>query len=467
MSQKNMGRLAQDMKRELIAIIGRLKDPRLEGGLLTVTRLDVTPDLDVAKVYVSVMGREDGPKPAIEALNRAAGHVRTEVSKKMHIRKAPASIVCGGRRCRLCSPHQRAAPHAECERRRGGLPARRDRGINPALRKGWNHQMTEQLNVQQMAERLCAADNILILCHKNPDGDTIGCGSALCHALKALGKTAAVLCSDAVPSRYSFTAPVPFRGEFEPKTVVAVDVASVQLFGENNGMPQYTRHIDLCIDHHTGNSGYADFTLLDGNAAAAAELLYEVISEMGVEITPLIANFLYTGLATDTGCFRFSSTTANTHIVAAKLILAGAQVEELNTLLFDTKPRERMEAERIARNHLEYHLEGRCALMYLTRDEIEQSGVDPADLEELTSLPISIEGVKVGLLLRQQPGGSYRISVRAAKGVDACAIARRLGGGGHTRAAGCELLGNLDNAKSAILAEVEAELDRPETQEES
>ena len=90
MSQKNMGRLAQDMKREVIAIIGRLKDPRLEGGLLTVTRLDVTPDLDVAKVYV--MGREDGPKPAIEALNRAAGHVRTEVSKKMHIRKAPRFI---------------------------------------------------------------------------------------------------------------------------------------------------------------------------------------------------------------------------------------------------------------------------------------------------------------------------------------------------------------------------------------
>ena len=118
MSQKNMGRLAQDMKRELIAIIGRLKDPRLEGGLLTVTRLDVTPDLDVAKVYVSVMGREDGPKPAIEALNRAAGHVRTEVSKKMHIRKGTPLHLCGGRRCRLCSPHQRAAPHAECERRR-------------------------------------------------------------------------------------------------------------------------------------------------------------------------------------------------------------------------------------------------------------------------------------------------------------------------------------------------------------
>lgn len=327
--------------------------------------------------------------------------------------------------------------------------------------------MTEQLNVQQMAQRLRAADNILILCHKNPDGDTIGCGSALYYALKTMEKNAAVLCSDAIPSRYAFTNPRLFKGEFEPEMIVAVDVASMQLFGEGNSMAHFSRHVDLCIDHHAGNTGYADFTLLDGHAAAAAELLYEVIVAMEVTLTPHIANCLYTGLATDTGCFKFSSTSANTHLVAAKLIEAGCNVEALNTLLFDTKPRARMEAERIARNHLEYYLDGRCALIYLTRDEIEQSKVDPADLEELTSLPISIEGVKVGLTLRQQPGGSYRISVRTAKGVDACAIARRLGGGGHNRAAGCELLGNLDNAKSAILAEVETELDAGQNQEEA
>ena len=191
--------------------------------------------------------------------------------------------------------------------------------------------MTEQLNVQQMAQRLMTADNILILCHKNPDGDTIGCGSALYCALKALDKNVAVLCSDAIPNRYAFTNAHMFKGEFEPQTVVAVDVASVQLFGENNGMTQFSRHVDLCIDHHAGNSGYADFTLLNGSAAAAAELLYEVINAMGVAITPHIADCLYTGLATDTGCFRFSSTTANTHIVAAKLIEAGCHVEELNT----------------------------------------------------------------------------------------------------------------------------------------
>ena len=206
--------------------------------------------------------------------------------------------------------------------------------------------MTEQLNVQQMAQRLLAADNILILCHKNPDGDTIGCSSALYYALKALEKTTAVLCSDTVPSRYAFTNPRLFKGEFEPRTVIAVDVAGLQLFGENNGVPQFARHVDLCIDHHAGNNGYADFTLLDAGAAAAAELLYQVIVEMGVPISPHIADCLYTGIATDTGCFKFSSTTANTHTVAAKLIEAGCHVEELNTLLFDTKPRARMEADK-------------------------------------------------------------------------------------------------------------------------
>lgn len=90
---KNQGRLAQDMKREVIGIIGQMKDPRLEGGLLTVTRLDVTPDLDVAKVYISVMGKpEGGTAEAVKALNRASGHVRTEISRRMHIRKAPRFV---------------------------------------------------------------------------------------------------------------------------------------------------------------------------------------------------------------------------------------------------------------------------------------------------------------------------------------------------------------------------------------
>ena len=322
--------------------------------------------------------------------------------------------------------------------------------------------MTQSMHVEQAAARLLEAGQVLILCHKNPDGDTIGCGAALCHVLNGMGRQAAVLCADPVPPRLSFTRPRLFRGEFVPDLVVAVDVAGVALLGDAGLMPAYSRHVDLCIDHHAGNGGYADCTLLDASAAAAAELLWEVLQAMGAEITPLVADCLYTGLATDTGCFRFANTTARTHRVAAGLIEAGARVEELNTILFATRSRGQMEAERIARSHLTYELEGRCAVIWLDRDETAASGADPADLDELTALPIGIEGVQVGLTFRQLPGGSWRVSIRTAKGVDACAIARRLGGGGHLRAAGCELLGTLDNARQAVLAEARAVLDAGE-----
>jgi phosphoesterase RecJ-like protein len=320
--------------------------------------------------------------------------------------------------------------------------------------------MTEPLSVEQMAERLKQADCILILCHKNPDGDTIGCGAALYHALRALKKTTAVLCSDPVPLNFSFMGIKLYDGSFQPAAVVAVDVASLQLFGDKNNVPELAHHVDFCIDHHAGNGCYADYTLLDAGAAATAELLTPVIEAMGVSLSPQIADCLYTGLSTDTGCFKFSSTTAQTHRIAARLIEAGARLDELNRILFDTVPKERMAAEQMALDHLEYHLDERCALIYLTREEIAQSKVDPADLEDLTSLPLRIAGVQVGLTLRQQPSGSYRISIRTVEGVDACAIAQRLGGGGHNRAAGCELEGNLENTKNAILAEVETELSR-------
>ena len=322
--------------------------------------------------------------------------------------------------------------------------------------------MTQSMHVEQAAARLLEAGQVLILCHKNPDGDTIGCGAALCHVLNGMGRQAAMLCADPIPPRLSFTRPRLFRGEFVPDLVVAVDVAGVALLGDAGLMPAYSRHVDLCIDHHAGNGGYADCTLLDASAAAAAELLWEVLQAMGAEITPLVADCLYTGLATDTGCFRFANTTARTHRVAAGLIEAGARVEELNTILFATRSRGQMEAERIARSHLTYELEGRCAVIWLDRDETAASGADPADLDELTALPIGIEGVQVGLTFRQLPGGSWRVSIRTAKGVDACAIARRLGGGGHLRAAGCELLGTLDNARQAVLAEARAVLDAGE-----
>lgn len=320
--------------------------------------------------------------------------------------------------------------------------------------------MTQSVDHETVVSRLLDADEILILCHKNPDGDTTGSGAALCLALRRLGKTAAVLCSDPIPAMYAFLPIHVFDGSFTPRFVVAVDVAGIQLFGDRNNMAQYAAHVDLCIDHHGSNSGYAYETLLDDHAAATAELLTTLIPELGVEITPDIAACLYTGIATDTGCFRFTNTTAATHRAAATLIEAGADVENLNERLFECRSHARMAAERMALESLEFYYDNRCALICLTWDQIQAAGVAGAELEDLTSLPRSIEGVEVGLTLRQQKDGSYKISVRTGHDTNACNIARRLGGGGHPRAAGCEISGNLDNAKQAILDEVKKELDR-------
>ena len=252
-----------------------------------------------------------------------------------------------------------------------------------------------------------------------------------------------------------------YDGSYEPSFVVAVDVASIQLFGENNNVQEYVKRANLCIDHHGSNSGYAYATLLEPQAAAVCEILTDLIPDnLGVPLTPEIANCLYTGVATDTGCFRFTSTTAKTHLAVARLMEAGADAGRLNEILFECRSHSRIEAEREALESLEYYFDDRCAMICLTRDQIVQTGVANAELEDLTSLPRSIEGVEVGLTLRQQPDGSFKISVRTSRDVDACSIARRLGGGGHNRAAGCEISGNLDNAKRAILQEVQKELAR-------
>ena len=126
--------------------------------------------------------------------------------------------------------------------------------------------------------------------------------------------------------------------------------------------------------------------------------------------------------------------------------------------MFESKSRSRLEIERIALESLEYHFDGACAIISLTKEQIERTGVEPLDLEGITSLPRMIEGVRVGITLRQQPTGSYKVSVRTEVGVDAAQICAHLGGGGHKQAAGCEILGSMENAKAALLSEVERAL---------
>ncbi len=325
--------------------------------------------------------------------------------------------------------------------------------------------MSERIDVHETVSRLLRADDILIISHKNPDGDTLGSAGGLFWALKALGKTTAVFCSDPIHERYNYMELELFRNQFKPMFIVSVDIAGVQLFGE--AAAQYTEIVDLCIDHHGSNTGFADAMLLDDSAAATAEIIYDVVTGLGVNIDERIANCLYTGVSTDTGCFRFANTTARTHAVSAKLIEHGADILMLNELLFENKSKQRIAVEQLALSTLEYHFNDECALICLTKDQIAKTGAIDADLEGITSLPRSIEGVVVGITMRQQPSGSFKISVRTKVGMNATEVCRALGGGGHKQAAGCEIIGGLEYAKAAILAETERVLMKLKQEEQA
>ena len=159
-------------------------------------------------------------------------------------------------------------------------------------------------DLERAAALLKSWDKILVLSHRSPDGDTLGCASALCRALASLGKSVQFRCADAVPEKFGYL----FRGiafaEFEPERIVTVDVADKALLG---ALEPLGERADLAIDHHATHRPFAREAWVEGGAAAACQMIWKLIPALGAEITPAIADCLYTGVATDTGCFRYAN----------------------------------------------------------------------------------------------------------------------------------------------------------------
>lgn len=227
--------------------------------------------------------------------------------------------------------------------------------------------MKENLPVSRAAEILMQRDNITLLCHRRPDGDTVGSAFALYYALQMLGKEVRVLCADPLPEMYRYLYPDYTPGrvlEWPVEYVVAVDVATADLLG---GLEEkYGTMVDLCIDHHPSNTDYAALTCLWAGAAACAEPAAAIIKAIGLPIAGRIAECLYTGLATDTGGFRFSNTTAATMRLAAEIMESGVDTARLNTCIFESVSKAKMLAEARMMSALQFYENDRIAVMPVT-----------------------------------------------------------------------------------------------------
>jgi len=324
----------------------------------------------------------------------------------------------------------------------------------------------KRIDLQQAAQMLREAPAACVFAHAHPDGDTLGCAFALAQTLRAVGKDVCVLCEDPMPAMFDY-----MRGGIDyimpgdpcPRSLdcallVAVDIAVAQLLGKTFEA-QFGGRIGLCIDHHPSNSFFAAETLLDTAAASAAEIINDVIDVMGVPMTAQIAACLYAGISTDTGGFRYASATARSHRCAARYIDLGVDTAPLNRAFFETQSRAYLEMERMAFAGLRYYCGGRVALVAVTQEMFRKSGSNEEEYVQLVARIRQIEGVQVGVAIRERPDGTHKVSLRSHAPVNAAAIAARMGGGGHVRAAACTSELPLEETIAAVVGYVEEALD--------
>lgn len=295
-----------------------------------------------------------------------------------------------------------------------------------------------KIDLEFAKKLLLERDNFNIFLHASPDGDTVGSGFALCTALRRLGKKANVLCSDEIPKSYSFITDGYVSWDFEPETLVSVDVADAKLLGKHE---QKGSEILLSVDHHGLNREFAKYTFVDASAAANCENILKLLKAINVEIDSYIAACIYTGISTDTGCFKYSNTSPESHIMAAEMMGYGIDFSEINRIMFDTKTRGRMKIEGRLMEQMKFFFDGKAAFIAVTEQMKKEAGVSDDDLEGITSMPRKVEGVLVGVTFREKENGVFKISVRTHAPVDAAEICRKFGGGGHNRAAGCAVEG--------------------------
>ncbi|SHJ67319.1 phosphoesterase RecJ domain-containing protein [Caminicella sporogenes DSM 14501] len=300
--------------------------------------------------------------------------------------------------------------------------------------------------------------NIIILPHILPDGDTIGSSIALFYALKKLEKRVYIILNDKLPSNLKFlnaNSKIITTEDFEklsikPDLIITVDSSDTDRLGDRAYL------LDLCsevlnIDHHSTNTNYGKYNLVNSKAAACGEIIYELLKKLKIYIDKNIATALYVALSTDTGSFKYSNTTPLTLRIAADLIEKGIDFSFINTELYQNKPINKIKLLSDVLNSLELHFDGKLAVIYVTNDMLKKNKIDISDTDGIIEYARDIEGVNIAVLLKEFSDNTIKVSLRSKYDFDVSIIAKKFGGGGHKKAAGCTIYDTIDNAKNILL----------------
>ena len=295
--------------------------------------------------------------------------------------------------------------------------------------------------------------SFLIVTHKNPDGDAIGSSFALYNVLRELGKTVYL----EIPTKPSYI--YDFLDDYNiveitsnsknVEVVIALDSAELHRCGLEKDYIKDKLLIN--IDHHKTNPGYGDINLIEPDAAAVGCIIYDILKTNKLPITKKTAEYLYLSILTDTGSFRYSSTTSKTFKVASELLEKGVEPWYIASNVYEREKPETYKLLSLTLNTLELHLEGKLALLYTTQEMFKKTNTTADNTESFVNFARSIRGVEVGVFLREDEPDVFKISIRSRGLVDVSEVATKFEGGGHKNAAGGTVRAPLEEAKQKIL----------------
>ncbi len=312
---------------------------------------------------------------------------------------------------------------------------------------------------------------VLLLTHERPDGDALGCLVSLYRMLQACGKKPTAWCFDPPPPRYSkllesadIRAPQDIHWHEELARydgVIIADTCSLQQLSPAADALRASKVPVLAIDHHVTRDDIADCCLIDESASSASLLVLEWAEAMDWRIDAETAAALFTGIATDTGWFRFSNTDSRTLAAAGRLVDLGVQLDELYQAYYlaDAPARARLVGEVLT--GIAFHCRNRVAVLCVTQDMLERCGASRTDADDLVNEAMRIGVVECAVLLTDLDPGIVKVSLRSKHKVDCAQVAGRFGGGGHVRAAGARIKGVLQDITQSVVTEVARELGTP------
>lgn len=316
--------------------------------------------------------------------------------------------------------------------------------------------------MKKIAEAIKKHDKFLITAHINLEGDSLGSQLAMKQLLDSLGKKSFILDNDAIPEHYRFlpgadkvSNDIAKRPDFD--AAIILDCPTLKRIGKVKDAITKDKFI-INIDHHVSNEKFGHVNWVDSNASSAGEMVYKLFKEMGAPLTKEAALCLYIAILTDTGSFNYENTSGATHDIAGKLLGYGLEPARISESVYETKTIDDIKFLGMVLATIKVNKRGDVAYLEITRPMMERTGTQAAKSEGFVNYARSINHVNVAVIFREDPGGKINISFRSKSDIDVNLIASFFGGGGHTKASGCVIEGNLADVEKQVLAKVEEAL---------